>query len=125
MSAVTRYRPETSKLSSLDDASPAEKQRFVTYFDLTRKETFTPRLLRVGWNASKLPRQLAKDWRVRSTISSSNNAGHAIDSLDASHLTTKRHTKVPVIPNTQLASIDNITMAKQAQAVLEAQEAEK
>lgn len=32
---------------------------------------------------------------------------------------------MPVIPNTQLASIDNITMAKQAQAVLEAQEAEK
>jgi hypothetical protein len=54
MSAVTRYRPEISKLSFLDDASPAEKQRFVTYFDLTRKETFTPRLLRVGWNAVRL-----------------------------------------------------------------------
>ena len=37
-----------SKLNSLDDASRAEKQLFVTYYDLTRKETFPPRLLRVG-----------------------------------------------------------------------------
>lgn len=184
----SRYRSEISKLSSLDDASPVKKQRFVTCYNLARKETFTPRLLRVGWKAagiypfepskglnssqvqasklrpstpppqqetnpifitpksSRFIDQATKSIRKKSgekqaLYQALHKAGHAIDSLNASHvalehrntqlqsqldqLTTKRRRKVPVNPNTQFANIDNIIMAKQAQAVLEAQEAAK
>jgi hypothetical protein len=50
----SRYRSEIAALASLDDASPVKKQRFITCYHLARKETFTPRLLRVGWQAAGL-----------------------------------------------------------------------
>lgn len=184
----SRYRSAISKLSSLDDASRVKKQRFVTCYKLACKETFIPRLLRVGWKAagiypfeplkglscsqvqaskprpstpqpqqeinpifitpksSRLIDQATKSTRKKTgekqaLYQALHKAGHAIDTLNASHvtlehrntqlqsqldqLTTKRRRKVPVNPNTQFANIDNIIMAKQAQAVLEAQEAAK
>ena len=48
----SRYRTEIAKLASLDDASLVKKQRFITCYNLARKETFTPRQLRVGWKAA-------------------------------------------------------------------------
>jgi hypothetical protein len=50
----SRYRAEIAALASLDDASPVKKQRFITCYNSARKETFTPRLLRVGWQAAGL-----------------------------------------------------------------------
>ncbi|KAI4745532.1 hypothetical protein E4T50_04115 [Aureobasidium sp. EXF-12298] len=41
----SRYRAQIAALASLDDASPVKKQRFVTCYNIARKETFTPRLL--------------------------------------------------------------------------------
>ncbi|KAI4799836.1 hypothetical protein E4T44_11547 [Aureobasidium sp. EXF-8845] len=51
---LLRYRSEIAALASLDDASPVKKQRFVTCYHLARKETITPCLLRVGWQAAIL-----------------------------------------------------------------------
>ena len=50
----SRYRAQIAALASLDDASPVKKQRFVTCYNIARKETFTPRLLRIGWQAAGL-----------------------------------------------------------------------
>jgi hypothetical protein len=44
----SRYRSKIAALASLDNALPVKKQRFITYYHLARKETFTPRLLRIG-----------------------------------------------------------------------------
>jgi hypothetical protein len=50
----SRYRSKIAALASLDDASPIKKQRFITCYNSARKETFTPRLLRTGWQAAGL-----------------------------------------------------------------------
>jgi hypothetical protein len=50
----SRYRSEIAASASLDDASPDKKQYFVTCYHLARKKTFTPRLLRVGWETAGL-----------------------------------------------------------------------
>ncbi|THY67134.1 hypothetical protein D6C86_10555, partial [Aureobasidium pullulans] len=99
----------------------------------------TPKSSRLIDQATKSTRK--KTGEKQALYQALHKAGHAIDTLNASYvalehrntqlqsqldqLTTKRRRKVPVNPNTQFANIDNIIMAKQAQAVLEAQEAAK
>ncbi|THY11709.1 hypothetical protein D6D01_08826 [Aureobasidium pullulans] len=99
----------------------------------------TPKSSRFIDQATKSTRK--KTGEKQALYQALHKAGHAIDSLNASHvalehrntqlqsqldqLATKRRRKVPVNPNTQFANTDNIIMAKQAQAVLEAQEAAK
>jgi hypothetical protein len=46
------YRSKNAALASLDDISPDEQQRLITCYHSARKETFTPRILRVGWQAA-------------------------------------------------------------------------
>ncbi|TIA33351.1 hypothetical protein D6C78_07615 [Aureobasidium pullulans] len=184
----SRYRSQTVALASLDDALPIKKQRFVTCYNLALKKTFTPRLLRTGWQAAGLypfnpskgpnssqvqapkPRQSMppphqeinpifttptssryiqqatksirkKAGEKQALYQALHKAGHAINSLDASHIAlahrntqlqaqldtivTKKRRKVQVNPNTQFGNIDNITMARQAQALLEEKEASK
>jgi hypothetical protein len=48
----SRYRSEIAALASLDDASPVKKQRFITCYNSARKETLTPCLLRIRWQAA-------------------------------------------------------------------------
>jgi hypothetical protein len=46
------YRSKNAALASLDDTSPDKQQCLVTYYHSARKETSTPRILRVGWQAA-------------------------------------------------------------------------
>jgi hypothetical protein len=50
----SRYRSKIAALASLDDASVIKKQRFISCYQSARIETFTPRLLRTGWQAAGL-----------------------------------------------------------------------
>ncbi|KAH0174500.1 hypothetical protein KCU67_g732, partial [Aureobasidium melanogenum] len=184
----SRYRSQIAALSSLDDASPIKKQRFVTCYNLARKETFTPRLLKTGWQAAGIypfnpskglnssqvqtskphqstppphpeihtlfttPKSSRHIHQATSSLRKKagekqalyqvlHKAGHAIDTLNTNQvvlehrntqlqaqldqIATKRRRRVPTNPNTQFANIDTIIMAREAQAVYEAQEATK
>jgi hypothetical protein len=50
----SRYRSQIAALASLDDASPVKEQRFLTCYNLARRETFNPRLLLTGWKSAGL-----------------------------------------------------------------------
>jgi hypothetical protein len=71
----SRYRSEIAKLASLNDALPVKKQRFATCYNLARKETFTPRLLRVGWKAAGIypynPQKALNSSQVKAPIQQS------------------------------------------------------
>ena len=50
----TKYRRQIQDLSSLDDAAPVKKERFITCYHQAREEGFTERVIRAGWRAAGL-----------------------------------------------------------------------
>ena len=48
----TRYRRNIADLSTLDDSAPVKKQRFVSCYNLARKEALTPKVTKSGWKAA-------------------------------------------------------------------------
>jgi len=48
----SKYRKQIQELSSLDDAAPVKKERFVTCYHQARTEGFSERVIRAGWRAT-------------------------------------------------------------------------
>ena len=52
--AKSRYRDAIRALSTLDDAAPIKKERFVASYNLAREEGLSVRVIRAGWKATGL-----------------------------------------------------------------------
>ena len=50
----SRYRDQIRALSSLDDAAPVKKERFISSYHLAREEGLSERVIRAGWKATGL-----------------------------------------------------------------------
>ena len=61
-----RYRATVLELSTLDDAAPVKKSRFIQAYCKARKETFSSRVIRAGWTATGL-----SPWNPQKALQSS------------------------------------------------------
>jgi hypothetical protein len=50
----TRYRNEIRALSTLDNAAPIKKERFIISYNKAREEALSERIIRAGWRAAGL-----------------------------------------------------------------------